>query len=284
MWRREERLKYWLENGSQSPESAFCSRLIKKLSLKLRIGQCTGAVHEESLSLDAGVICPDDTLAATACVRSGLDSLGEWAHPKLGSVPGSEACKSMIHPVTLIGRAKAFNVRLQDENLAHARQGELLRAPTCRSFLISIGEIEVYELQHPHSRPPQLKDGNRFLIANPAIQSLTSQMSELPHARASVRIEELGASERKGFLREAEVLKGVPANRAELLAVFRHVPIEVISRLRFLAEKKAILYSISRDTKPTRTRVHDMAAVLDVASKEIHLVPHRTQFRSVSLN
>jgi hypothetical protein len=30
--------------------------------------------------------------------------------------------------------------------------------------------------------------------------------------------------------------------------------------------------------------VHDMAAVRDQQSREIHLIPHRMRFRSVSLN
>ena len=85
-------------------------------------------------------------------------------------------------------------------------------------------------------------------------------------------------------MREAEALKGIPAERAELLAVFRHVPIEIISRLRYVAENHILVFSISRLSGPTSTRVHDMAAVRDIVSQDVHLIPHRTQFRAVSLS
>jgi hypothetical protein len=284
MWGREERLKHWLENGSQSQKSGFGAGLIEKLSLKLRLRQCAGTVQEESLSLRTGTVCLDDALAATTCVKDGLDDLGHRLHPELESVSGLPACDGMIHPILLIGSAKAFDARLPDERFARIRQEGVEMAPTCRTYLVNMSAVEVHELMHPYNHPPMLMDGNRFLIAIPPVQNLTTQMAELPHSRTSLRIEELRDSERKGFLREAEVIKGVPSDRAVLLAVFRHVPIEVVSRLRFLAEKKTIVYSISHEVKPTRTRVHDLAAVLDIASKEIHLVPHRTQFQSVSLN
>jgi hypothetical protein len=284
MWRREERLRYWLERGSQSQKPGYTLGFIEKLSLKLRLGQCAGNVKEGPLNLNAGAVCLDNALAAITCVKDGFEALGERTVPASESVSEFVECAGAIHPIALLRDSRAMNVRLPDERLAHIRQRSVTIAPICRPFLLSIGGGEVHELKHPYNQPPQLKDGDRFLITNPAVQILTSQISEIPHARTSIRIEELQDSERMGFLREAEILKSIPADRIELLAVFRHVPIEVISQLSFLAEKKAILYSISRDTKPTYTRVHDMAALRDIASKEIHLIPHRTQFRSVSLN
>jgi hypothetical protein len=284
MWRREERLKFWLENGSQSQKYGFGAGLIEKLSLKFRLRKCAGTVQEESLSLSTATVCLDDALATTTCVKDGLDDIGYWSHHELESESGLPECDGMVRSAMLIEGAKTFNVGFPNERFARIRQEGVEMAPTCRAYLVSVSAVEVHELVHPYSQPPMLMDGNRFLIAIPPIQNLTTQMAELSHSLTSVRIEELQESERKGFLREAEVLKGIPSDRAELLAVFRHVPIEVVSRLRFLAEKKTIVYSISNEVKPTRTRVHDLAAVLDITSKEIHLVPHRTQFQSVSLN
>ena len=284
MWRSEERLKYWLEGGSRSRKPGFALGLIEKLSRKLRLGEGVGPVKEESLNMSAGAICLDSALAATTCVKDGLNALEKWTDSTLASISGFAEFDSMIRAIELLGDSMALNVRLPDERLAHIRQENMAIAPICRPVALSARNVEVHELKHLYNRPPQLKDGNGFLIADPPVQAVTAQISELPHARASVRIEKLRDSERAGFIREAEILKGIPADRAELLAVFRHVPIEIISRLRFLAENKIILYSISRDAKRTHTRVHDMAAVRDVANKEIHLVPHRTQFRPVSLN
>ncbi len=284
MWRREERLKYWLEGESEARKHAFASGLIRGLSSKLRLGQGGSAVRESALTISANVAVLDDALQTTACVKDGLGSFGAGSNhafkPPAGEIEGS----GRIGSAKLLGPAGIRELQLPNERLARIRQEKVEMAPGCRTLAVKFRDADVYELKHPDYQPPQLWDGGRFLVQNPAVHSLTSAMSELPLARTSVRMEALPDAERSGFLREAEALKGIPCDRAELLAVFRHVPIEVISRLRFLEEKKAILYSVSRETKVSRTRLHDMGAIRDVSSREIHLVPHRTRFRLAVLN
>jgi len=234
------------------------------------------------LRLDADVICLDEALAADIVVKDGLEALGLWteceAANALSRYPG------MICRVDLLGRAAVRMLKLPDERQAQIQQVGLALYPNARSLPTNIEPACVGTLACLEDQLQGVKNGNRLLAMNPGIGTLITKISALPHMQTSINIDELQDSERKGFLREAENLKHIPTGRAELLAVFRHVPIEVISRMCFLEEKRIILYCISGEPRRTRTRVHDMAAVRDTASREIHLVLHRTRFWPVSLN
>jgi predicted transcriptional regulator len=153
--------------------------------------------------------------------------------------------------------------------------------PKMRSAVAEIMSL-IHTLESLQDQMAKVSDSTRLLLGDPAIRA-TARISELPHRRESTCVEQLEDSERNSFLREAEVLKRISSDKAELLAVFRHVPIEVISRLRFLADSREILYTIQDESKRTQTRVHDLAVIRDTASQEIHLVPHRTKSRSISL-
>jgi hypothetical protein len=255
-----------------------------RLSLKLRPGKARGVVQDGSLDIAANAISLDDSLCANAIVKDAFSTPGcpPLSLFKVSRDPGEQACT--VRQVDLVRNTDTFDLQLPDEGRASIRQINIKIAAICRQSLHVISDAEVLDLETPYNHPPPLRDGGRFLLADPPVRQLTAKMSELPLAQKTVKVQELPDSERSGFLHEAEVLKGIPADQAELLAVFRHVPIEVISRLRFLEERKAILYSLARETQLTKTRVHDMAAVRDQRSREIHLVPHRSRFKSVALN
>jgi hypothetical protein len=116
------------------------------------------------------------------------------------------------------------------------------------------------------------------------VKSNLSKLSALSFKRMSLDIGRLDGSECQGFLKEAEALRHIPAERSELLAVFRLVPIEIISRLHYVADKRMILFSISNQARRTQTRLHDIAAIRDLADQEIHLIPHRAQYKTVALS
>jgi hypothetical protein len=284
MWRSEERLKYWLENARQSEKTGLKSSPVKRLLPKLRFGQNAGKVKGEALVLDANAISIDPALGAPVSVKDGLDVFGEWTDITLKAISGVDSPNGRIGHIELLGDSRALELQIPQNRGARVRKTNLKMAAICGSFLSGSRAVGVHDLTHLFNHLPQLEDGSRFLVGDPAIRILTTQISELPHARTGIRIEDLQDSEREGFLHEARMLKNIRQDCAELLAVFRHVPIEVISRLRFIADKKKILYSISNGTRPTQTRIHDMAAILDTTSGEIHMVPHRAQFRLVSLN
>jgi hypothetical protein len=187
------------------------------------------------------------------------------------------------HTVDLLGAASVLSLTLPNEQQARIRQGTLHFNCTFRSIPMDVLKSEVHMMEHFKSLSLQVKDGNVLLWGNSPVISRTSPIAELPYLRSSLDIDALQDSERNGFLHEAEVLKHVPIDRAELLAVFRHVPIEMISQMRYLAERRIILYTISREPRRSQTRVYDMAVVQDTANREIHMIPHRTQCRSVTL-
>jgi len=284
MWRNEKRLKQFLASGSGIQEQISTSGIVKRLASKLCPGYGVPAVGESGVAISAGVGSLDDALPATACVKDGLGSLADATGRGFESLSGCMEGGFRVSSVELPETAAIRGLALPGERHVRVRQETMAMDTACRSFTIKIRDAEVFEFEHPQSHPPQVRNGSGFLIKNPSVYQQTSKMCELPLARASVPVEGLQDSERSGFLQEAEALKGIPQDRAQLLAVFRRVPIEMISRLRFLEEKKAIVYTVTRELKRTRTRVHDMGAIRDGVSGEIHLVPHRARYRFASLD
>jgi len=128
-------------------------------------------------------------------------------------------------------------------------------------------------------------DGRRRigLLADPAVIDRSLRFGRMPHARRGIDLGSLGDGDRLDYLREAEVLRGVPPERGELLAVFRKVPVELVGRIRFLAESGLLLYTIARTPGLQRTRLHDLAAVRNRDSGGVHLVAHRTRYRTAFL-
>jgi hypothetical protein len=255
-----------------------------KLSLGLQEWRLPSAVQEQPLSLDADAVDFEAALLVTSNVLDGLGTLGGW-----GDFSARIACEpddnsGGTHCVDLLDPAIVRNLGLPNEYHARIQQRTVAISPIPKSLPINVRAAAIRSLECLQSRTAEVRDGNRLLTMNPAMGAMESHIENMPHLQASLDVDALRDSERNGFLREATILKGVPADRAELLAVFRHVPIEMISRLRFLAETKTIVYSISGGPSRTHTRVHDLAAVRDTASRDIHLIPHRTKFRQVSLN
>ena len=284
MWRREERLKYWLESGNQSQKPSSKSGLKEKFFLKFQPWQSVRAVRGESLRISAEAKELDNELDISAQIGNRLGNLGGMTTHSSDIAYDFENAERIVHDCNLLGSARIRNLDLPDERQARVRQERTDITSILGSVSINLLQAEIKMLESLYGQMPEVKGGCRFLLAYPLIQNQTSQISELPHTRASIQFDQLQDEERSSFLREGQILKGISCDKAELLAIFRHVPIELISRLRFLVDQRAILYSISHAHKPTQTRVHDMAAIRDGSSQEVHLVPHRAKYRSVSLN
>ena len=276
MWRSEERLEFWLAGGKPSPQTR---RSVWLESVRLR--RYTGTVKELPLGIQSGTVSLDDSLPAEANVKDGLGMLSDESAARIGS-PASPPATATTHSVNLMSAAVVRKISMPDGQRTRIRQEKLVIEASARSGAAEIALPEIRGPEMLREGKSSVEDGTPLLLQDPAIRT-TERISELPHRRESADIGRLSDSERKSFLREAEVLKHIPSGGAELLAVFRHVPIELISRLRFVAESREIRFSISTGPKRTSTRVHDLAAVRDFASQEIHLVPHRTRFRPVSL-
>jgi hypothetical protein len=292
MWRSEEKLAFWLSGRDPSPKSGRIAWL-----KKLHSRQFTGVVKEGSLDIRSRTISLDDGIPADTRVLDGLGmlsatvppielrqvaaALDHSSNPLLSESEPATASKD-IHEAKLLPAAAVRSLAMPDAQKAAIRHGRLIRTPNMRSTQVDFSRIAVRSLESFRDHPVEIKDGCRMLLEPPAIRT-TERISRFPHRRKSVDLGLLHDLERRSFLREAEVLKHVPADRAELLAVFRSIPIELILRLRYLAGRKEILYSISGGSMRTRTNVHDMAAIRDGDSQEVHLVPHRTKSRPVFL-
>jgi hypothetical protein len=275
MWRSEERLAFWLTGGSP-PARPKRSTWIGRLRLR----QLPVVINDLPLNIDGETASLDEALSAEANVKDGLGTLFETSSEN-DSPNGSGYWTSV--PVGSIGPLDTAVVRRISMPNAHrtrVRQEMLVIVPKSRSATTEI-ESHIHMVESLEDRPVRVQD-YPLLLSHPAIHA-TAKISELPHRRASTEVVGLEDSERKSFLREAEVLKRIPSDRAELLAVFRHVPIEMISRLRFLADSREILYAIQEEPKKTQTRLHDLAVIRDAGNQEIHLVPHRTKSRSILL-
>ena len=282
MWRREERLEYWLAGRHLPGGPSFASRLREKL--RFRIPVFSGAVRSELLNMDARALSWDASFAKEPCVLDGLGALGVWTNRS-----SSEACKlnasaGGVQRIDLLAGRRVHNLKLPDALAIRVRHRMLAMQPVCRTPAVAVPMAMVRALECFKAPTLKVTNGERLLIDGLAIESKMLHITTLPLRRTSLKIDLMPDLERQSFLREAEAIKRIPANRAELIAVFRHMPIEMISGLRFLAEKKVILYTVAENLKRTSTRVHDMAAIRDAVTQEIHLVPHRTKCRLVTLN
>jgi hypothetical protein len=283
MWRREERLGYWLSGVQLSSKPALLLRLREKFAQRFQPQDFPNIVKEPLLCVDSKVGCVRDALLETANIKDGLDSLSPDIDDPAAQGHEFEKSSSAVHPISLLDMAVAQTLRLPDAQGARIKQPRLTIDSYFRWLRVSLAAA-VHTPEYLQFKLPAFGRADSLIAANPAIRSVTTRIAMIPHRRASIDVNTLKASDYEGFLNEAKVLKGIPADRSELLGVFRHVPVEVISRLRYLAEEKAIIYSISSASNRTRTRVHDVAAVRDASSREIHLVPHRTRYQTVFLN
>ena len=282
MRRWEERIADWLagRRARVGPQSAWQLRK----GLRPGLAAFPNAVKEKSLQLGAVTGGLDEALLFDSHVRDGLECLGQ-SHERSESGPGGpDLSAARTDSVDLLLAARVSPLKLPDAKAVGVRQEKLIAGPGCRAFSMDTLKSAVRAENCFAQAPPKVANGERLLLGKAEIGKLIPRIELFPHRRTSVEIGCLPDSERASFLKEAEALKGLRADRAELLAVFRHVPIEMVSRMRFLSGKRIILYTLSCGPRRTTTRVHDMAAVRDAASQEIHLVPHRTRFRSVSLN
>jgi hypothetical protein len=280
--RRREELKRWLRSGTQNAGilSGFQNRFARELGAR----QKAAGIKAEPLAISATVFCLENAISPAAVVRDGLASLENPNNPMMPAVEEYAKAGTTVREEGLLGESRVCSLELHGESHVRLQEGRLFLGSLIRSLALSLKLGGVRSVDVLWERSNRSRDGGRFLMQNAVVPLPRYKIALLPHSRESVRIETLKDAERRSFLREAEALKGIAADRAELLVVFRHVPIEVISQMRFVAEKRVLLYSIVRQPGPRSTRVHDMAVVRDLESRELYLIPHRTQFRSVSLN
>jgi len=283
MWRHEERLSYWLARAKSLRKPGFAGWFRTRIAQEILSLRRAQPVCETSLSMSAEVVEHTDELSLSATVSDGLAILLRHWDRLAESKNVAGRFKIAIHDMDLVNKTDTRRLELpEDSNIAVKRE-EFAVSASPQSLSMKIPANTPRSVPCFSDHPVRVHSAGRNLSLHAKIGTVMKPISDLPYMRLSLKLENLKLSEKETFLREAGVLKNIPLERAELLAVFRHVPIELISRLRFLEEKRVLLFTLSEESR-TKTRIHDMAAVRDKANKEIYMVPHRTQFRSVSLN
>ncbi len=261
----------------QKRDVGRAARIGTRFARKFNLGNLSSQISEESLGINTEVKGFDSELGLTADIRGELAILGGWADRFSGF-----SCT--VHTEKFIKTATVVNWAMPAKKTVRIKQETFMMPLQLRSFAPALSTSGVRTSPHPWITLPSV-DGNEFKIPSEmGNRILLSQILKLPYVRKSIDTNLLPTAEYAGFLREAEMIKQLPLNECELLAVFRNIPVEMISHLRFLAEKNVIVYQIATEVHRTQTRIHDLAAVRDNTSHEVHLVFHRTRFKTVWLH
>jgi hypothetical protein len=118
----------------------------------------------------------------------------------------------------------------------------------------------------------------------PAVYDASSRITRIAHRRKALPPGRIGQTEIDSHLNEARAAKGVLRENAMLVAVFRSTPVELISRMRFDGIHRLLLFRLVPCAGLRSTRVYDMAAVRDLLTGRLHLIPNRARYREVSLS
>jgi hypothetical protein len=112
----------------------------------------------------------------------------------------------------------------------------------------------------------------------------TNTISRFPHTRKGLAPRQIGEGEIESHLNEARAAKGIAPGKASLIAVFRRIPVEIITHVRFEESRRLLLFRLVSCEGRRHTRIYDVAAIRDVSTGKLHLVSHRTRNRTVVLS
>jgi hypothetical protein len=280
---REEGLGYWLSGREERLQPGIWLRLSNLILRRLKSGRLTPVTGEFSLVLETAVRTSGLLISNTSPVKDGLGLLAP-AMEKASRRPTENELR--VLGLELFSTAGVRPLPLPGEVPVGVNEAGWIRTPFVRSLQGDPWERKacVRSVASPEYMS-QARTYDRWLAPSHVLVKLgTPGLALLPLTVRAMEPSMLNENERASFLREAAALRGVTPDQGELLAVFRSVPIEVVSRLSFNKESRTIVYKLTFNPALRRTRVHDLAAVLDTASGEIHLVPHRARYRTVFLN
>lgn len=283
MWRREVGLAYWLKNKHNAVVLSHKKKGKEKLWERIRIRSLRASVQDCFLKIHPRTTSIEDMFRFSVDINSGLDTFEVVVNQPAPESPECIETETLIQKVCLIEETQVRPLSLPNEDKVCVQQALLTVFPCCRQFMVGVGPAPVHIPPSVQMRLPRTGGNGTLIQGKPTVMSLMSQAFDLPIRQTSVDIELLPDSEKRAFLEEAEHKRGYPADECELIAFFRHVPVEMISKLHFLDNEKAIIYSISKGLNRSRTRIYDVMVIRD-SSREVHLIPHGTRNRMVVLN
>ncbi len=283
MWRREAGLAYWLKNKYNAGSLPRKRKKRETLWRRVRARDLIKNVQDCPLNICSRASSLEDMFQFSCDIKN-----RPVAFNVVVSQPDSKGLECIetetsICKAGLIGDAPIYPLELPAEDNVQVRQALLTIVPYCRQFGVGIGPAPVHIPASVQLRLPRTAGNGALISRQTVIISKISQAFDLPIRQTSVDIESITDSEKKSFLQEAEYKRNFPAVECELIAFFRHVPIEMISKLHFLDDEKAIIYNISSGLNRSRTRVYDVMVIRD-GSNEVHIIPHGTRNRMVVFN
>ncbi len=122
-----------------------------------------------------------------------------------------------------------------------------------------------------------------LLIEWPAVCCGIDRIMRQAFIRRGLGPSEIGADEAEGYLLEAERSRGIAPGNSEILAIFRRMPIELISRMRFDQRSRILAYTLVPIQGIGRSRIHDLAVLRDRSTGRTRWIPHRTRFQTAAL-
>jgi hypothetical protein len=283
MWRRKEGLNYWLDRSENPANPVPRDKKIEKRKEKARFWSLAGKVQGCPLTIRIPTAVPGDLLCVPSAVKDGLDVFGNGSDFADCNDTDTVVSPTFVHGADLMETVPVSPLQLPDEDHARVRRALLTFSPYCRRFKTHMGPVLVRSPETVRFPLPRTAGRGALIQDNPAIKSLMPQARDLPFYGKSLEIDLLPEDDKEDYLQEARQKRGFSAEECELVAVFRHVPIEMISKLHFLHDEKAIVFTISGGLKRSGTRVYDLIVVRD-GEGEIHLVAHGTRNRMVVFN
>jgi hypothetical protein len=242
-----------------------------------------------NVGVESKVIAPPRSEIATATVVDGLESFRghelSGALKDAGHSRGRNSRRSVVDVDVVI--TDTFHVR---ELSALGPDLEVFQSQMLRAGPLIEPSIPRFDTDIKVGRVPMLKATEVATclsagcsIPESKIHEATPRMRTFPHMRRAVKSHASGEDVGESYLREAEIANGIPSGEAEILAVFRNVPISMISRFRLLEESGVLLYTLSASPNASRAQVHEVAAIRDKVRKTTHLVAHRTRYRTAHI-
>jgi hypothetical protein len=257
----------------------------------LRLRDLSALSHSLALGIDATPGAPVDFAFAEPGTVDGLEKLiqlGSRTSQRKGrdSSDFGEDFPRVLRAYLIAASGGVRSVPIKLNASAFISTTNLIRIPQVRAMrtLLQDGPLSVRTIEPLPDTAAVQSAFPQCSMAEPRVRDRTVRMKEYPHIRSGIDLERLDPQEHESFLREAESQKGVPVSKGELLALFRNVPVEIISKVHYVEEKKLLLYTLDNERNPSRTRLHDLGVVRDSAAAKTHLVVHRTQFKSVSMS
>jgi hypothetical protein len=277
MRQQQEGLAFWLRPNSGS--APFRERLGTRLGTWLRIPPLSSTVTEIAAAFETAAV--DHPVCQQ--FPQVLDAL-----PFLLSADRQDGAETMAAPRVQPDGESYGDVKTVDLSLLRVapllRDQSLLKWPEIRDGLEPIlpRRLRVFApaLVSALPRVTNLRRG----ILPLELKVLSHDLRQFPHMRPSVALDSLSRPRTEGLARQAESLQAWENGRAEVVAYFSRVPVELLSRVRFVQDRRQLVFYLHSARKVTKTRIQDLIAVRDRKSGEVHFLPERTNFRIATLD